>query len=58
MSSEQFLNLENVLFTIAMIGYLAAMVLYWLFFVLKKNMVGNARTVLQPQPSCFIQARW
>ena len=41
MSSEQFLNLENVLFTVAMIGYLAAMVLYWLFFVLKKNMVGK-----------------
>ena len=39
MSSGQFLNIENVLFTIAMIGYLAAMVLYWLFFVLKKDMV-------------------
>ena len=41
MSSGQFLNIENVLFTIAMIGYLAAMVLYWLFFVLKKDMVGK-----------------
>ena len=37
MSSEQFLNIENTLFTIAMIGYLLSIVLYALFFALKKE---------------------
>lgn len=37
MSSEQFLNIENVLFTATMAAYLIAMVLYFLFLVLKKE---------------------
>ncbi len=41
MSSEQFLNIENTLFTIAMFGYLVTMVLYALFFVLKKEKLGK-----------------
>ena len=40
MSSEQFLNIENTLFTIAMIGYLLSIVLYALFFALKKEKAG------------------
>ena len=40
MTSEQFLNVENTLFTIAMVLYLAAMVLYILFFVLKNERIG------------------
>ena len=41
MSSEQFLDIENTLFTIAMAGYLIAMILYALFFVLKKEKPGK-----------------
>ncbi len=40
MSSDQFLQIENVLFTIAMAGYLAAMVLYALFLVFRKDVFG------------------
>ncbi|MDO4475721.1 MAG: c-type cytochrome biogenesis protein CcsB [Lachnospiraceae bacterium] len=41
MSSEQFLNIENTLFTAAMVIYLAAMVLYFAFLVLKKQAPGK-----------------
>ena len=37
MNSEQFLQIENILFTTAMILYLASMVLYVIFFVMKKE---------------------
>ena len=49
MSSEQFLNIENTLFTITMFCYLAAMVAYVIFFVLKKDKAGwlaNLLTVI------------
>ncbi len=46
MSSEQFLNIENTLFTIAMAGYLIAMVLYILFLVLKKERCGKWADIL------------
>ena len=45
MTSEQFLNIENNLFTAAMVLYLAAMVLYILFFVLKNERPGRIGTV-------------
>ena len=41
MSSEQFLNIENTLFTITMIGYLASIVIYAVFFVMKKEKAGT-----------------
>ncbi len=41
MSSEQFLNIENTIFTIAMVLYLVSMVLYVFFFVLKKEVLGK-----------------
>ena len=41
MSAEQFLNIENVLFTITMVAYLIAMIAYALFFILKKNAAGK-----------------
>jgi len=37
MSSEQFLNIENGLFTAVMVLYLAATVLYFVFFAMKKE---------------------
>ena len=37
MKSELFLNIENKLFTVVMICYLIAMVLYFIFFALKKD---------------------
>ena len=42
MGSEQFLQIENVLFTAAMVLYLLSMVGYVLFFVLKKDGIGKA----------------
>ena len=42
MSAEMFLKLENTLFTIAMVLYLAAMILYALFWILKKEKAGRA----------------
>ena len=41
MNSDPFLNIENILFTIAMGGYLVSMVLYALFFALKKEKIGK-----------------
>ena len=41
MSSEGFLQMENVLFTITMACYLISMVVYVLFFVLKKEALGR-----------------
>ena len=46
MSAERFLNIENVMFTIAMAGYLASMVLYALFFVLKKDKLGKIADII------------
>ena len=37
MGNEQFLKIENILFTITMVMYLASMVLYFLFVVVKKE---------------------
>lgn len=42
MNSQQFLNLENTIFTIVMIGYLISMVLYFIFFALKKERCAKA----------------
>lgn len=41
MTAQQFLNIENTLFTIAMFGYLAAMVVYFVFFVMKKEALAK-----------------
>lgn len=41
MNSEQFLQIENVLFTAAMILYLGSMALYFIFFALKKDRLGD-----------------
>lgn len=41
MSSEQFLNIENGLFTTVMVLYLAAMVLYFVFFAIKNEKPGK-----------------
>lgn len=41
MGSEQFLKIENGLFTAVMVLYLAALVLYFVFFVSKKIKVGR-----------------
>ena len=37
MGNEQFFKIENILFTITMVMYLASMVLYFLFVVVKKE---------------------
>lgn len=41
MNSEWFLNVENVLFTGAMVVYLAAMVLYFVFLAMKNEKAGK-----------------
>lgn len=41
MGSEQFLHIENILFTAAMVLYLISMVLYFIFFVMKKEKAGR-----------------
>lgn len=41
MNSEQFLQIENVLFTAAMVLYLISMVLYAVFFTMKKEKAGK-----------------
>lgn len=41
MSSEQFLSIENGLFTTVMVLYLAAMVLYFVFFAIKNEKPGK-----------------
>ena len=41
------LQLENVLFTIAMWVYFASMILYFLFLVLKKSQISRAATAVQ-----------
>ena len=46
MNSEMFLNIENTMFTIATAGYLASMVLYALFFVLKKEKLGKIADII------------
>lgn len=46
MSSEQFLNIENIIFTIAMVGYLISMVLYAFFFVMKKEKPGKIADIV------------
>ena len=46
MNSEMFLNIENTMFTIAMAGYLASMVLYALFFVFKKEKLGKIADII------------
>ena len=42
MSSEQFLQIENTLFTLTMVLYLVAMVSYVIFFVMKNEKTGKA----------------
>ena len=37
MDSSQFLAIENTLFTAVMVLYLASMVLYFIFFVMKNE---------------------
>ncbi len=46
MNAELFLNVENTMFTIAMAAYLASMVLYALFFVLKKDKPGKIADII------------
>lgn len=41
MNGEQFLQIENTFFTSAMILYLCAMVLYFVFFAVKKEKAGK-----------------
>lgn len=41
MNNELFLNIENTLFTIAMICYLISMALYFIFLTMKKVKVGK-----------------
>ena len=41
MGSEQFLKIENTLFTAVMLLYLAAMVLYFIFLVIKHVKAGK-----------------
>lgn len=40
-------NAENILFTVAMAGYFAAMALYFLFITLKKEQVAKAAGIVQ-----------
>ena len=47
MSGDQFLAIENVLFTITMILYFAAMVLYFVFFAMKSEKAGKAGSLVQ-----------
>lgn len=42
MGSEQFLAIENTLFTAVMVLYLIAMVLYFIFFAMKSEKAGTA----------------
>lgn len=49
MGSEQFLQIENVVFTVAMVFYLVSVVLYLVFFALKNEKcakLGNYVTIL------------
>ena len=46
MGSEQLLSLENTIFTIVMVLYLIATVLYFMFFALKNEKMGKAAGVL------------
>ena len=46
MNAELLLNVENTMFTIAMAAYLASMVLYALFFVLKKDKPGKIADII------------
>ncbi len=46
MNSEQFLAVENVLFTATMLCYFAAMLLYFVFFVAKKEMMAKFAGIL------------
>ncbi len=41
MNSEWYLNIENILFTAAMLLYLGAMVLYFLFLVMKRELFAR-----------------
>ena len=41
MTPEMFLKLENILFTAAMVIYLAAMALFFVFFALKQEKSGQ-----------------
>lgn len=41
MGSEQFLQIENIFFTAAMVLYLAAIILYAVFFVMKQEKAGK-----------------
>lgn len=41
MTAERFLRVENSLFTIAVIAYLAATMLYFIFFAVKKEAAGT-----------------
>ena len=46
LSSEQFLNIENILFTIAMVVYLISMISYVVFFVMKIEIPGKLGELL------------
>ena len=46
MSAEQFLQIENVIFTITMVIYLASMVLYFVFFAMQKEKTARIANIL------------
>ena len=46
MTTELALQIENVLFTVTMVIYLAAMVLFFIFFAMKKEKLGSIGNIL------------
>ena len=40
-------NAENILFTVTMIGYFGAMILYFLFVAIRKENLAKAAGILQ-----------
>ena len=52
MSAAQYLSLENTLFTAAMLGYFASMILYFVFLALRREQAGDIARLVQT--ACFI----
>ncbi len=46
MSSDQFLAIENILFTITMLTYFVSMVLYFIFYALKKDKPARVANII------------
>ena len=45
--SERMLQVENVLFTIVMLLYFAAMILYFIFIAVQKEMISRIAIIIQ-----------